>query len=625
MNDTTDNYGFSFSDDKLWYSIDEENDILIYFIDKLKVGDKLPFSFLLFSPSFYTSYRIKQQPNQLILLFCVPSCCFFGSPEHIYSEVKNSVSAIRQKYKEKVLCYFLMVDNGRLRNNNDERLSTYYSYFAEHYDCIFTMSRKYDLIMINDIDRPKYVLIDQNRVIRDIQSIKNFPGFLSDYRELFPIIDNLLENKPIIGKFNREEVHILNNKLEKFIDYFKEIDKNNAFHNTFQITYNITPFKNKDIPNIDYSFYLKVFLDGIVMKKDKALMDTITEKFKKEFQEDINKGVKVTSFLNVMNEHIDFEIPHQCYKCKMKLHKSDFSYLCVKCTLAGKPKQYCYHCVDLFQSFHKFLPLMYRQFNEIDEFNKYIHNKEDDGKKCNLYHLLIFLPPNSEDYLINSSPYFSTYLENSYYIPDCNQYPNCLCNFCNIFTQREYFDETFLDDIDLYDKEIQCKNCGNIIELSSIPNSPPKWEKYFNHIRTLDAYGPLFYCLICNKYMDWVCFTTFHQIILNDQQTFRVQYLTLQNDIEYNDKEFEVDEKDKTFHSKNVFYPYDSYSYYNIEYGIGMKQEDIEKRQKCIDQQEVNGHKTCHPYLVISAKLIEVAHNDKISYSFFPTCNNIKL
>lgn len=139
MNDITDNYGFSFSDDKLWYSIDEENDILIYFIDKLKVGDKLPFSFLLFSPSFYTSYRIKQQPNQLILLFCVPSCCFFGSPEHIYSEVKNSVSAIRQKYKEKVLCYFLMVDNGRLRNNNDERLSTYYSYFAEHYDCIFTM------------------------------------------------------------------------------------------------------------------------------------------------------------------------------------------------------------------------------------------------------------------------------------------------------------------------------------------------------------------------------------------------------------------------------------------------------------------------------------------------------
>lgn len=55
-----------------------------------------------------------------------------------------------------------------------------------------------------------------------------------------------------------------------------------------------------------------------------------------------------------------------------------------------------------------------------------------------------------------------------------------------------------------------------------------------------------------------------------------------------------------------------------------MDKEGIDYRQKCIKQQEVNGHKACHPYLVISSKLIEVAHNDKVSYYFFPTFNTIK-
>ena len=190
---------------------------------------------------------------------------------------------------------------------------------------------------------------------------------------------------------------------------------------------------------------------------------------------------------------------------------------------------------------------MYKQFNEIEEFNKYIHNKEDDGKKCNLYHLIIFLSPTSEDYLINSSPYFSTYLENSYYYDSSIRFPSCVCDFCSIFTQADNFDESYLDDIDLDNKDIHCKNCGDSIDLSFISNSPLRLVTYLNQVRTINSNGPLFYCLICNKYIDWVCLSLFHQLELKDWQKFSIRYLTQHNDIDYNEEEFQLDEKDMEY------------------------------------------------------------------------------
>ena len=73
-----------------------------------------------------------------------------------------------------------------------------------------------------------YIVVDENKVIRYLQRINNDDCFLSDYQEIFPIIDNILENKPILGQFSKEEVIIIEQKLENFINYVKGKDKNNA-------------------------------------------------------------------------------------------------------------------------------------------------------------------------------------------------------------------------------------------------------------------------------------------------------------------------------------------------------------------------------------------------------------
>ena len=73
-----------------------------------------------------------------------------------------------------------------------------------------------------------YIVVDENKVIRYLQRINNDDCFLSDYQEKFPIIDNILVNKPILGQFSKEEVIIIEQKLENFINYVKGKDKNNA-------------------------------------------------------------------------------------------------------------------------------------------------------------------------------------------------------------------------------------------------------------------------------------------------------------------------------------------------------------------------------------------------------------
>ena len=105
--------------------------------------------------------------------------------------------------------------------------------------------------------------------------------------------------------------------------------------------------------------------------------------------------------------------------------------------------------------------------------------------------------------------------------------------------------------INLLDSLINAKNNGFMqydnIDLSFISNSPPRWVTYLNQVRTINSNGPLFYCLICNKYIDLVCLSLFHQLELKDWQKFSIRYLTQHNDIDYNEEEFQLDEKDMEY------------------------------------------------------------------------------
>ena len=103
-----------------------------------------------------------------------------------------------------------------------------------------------------------YIVVDENKVIRYLQRINNDDCFLSDYQEIFPIIDNILENKPILGQFSKEEVIIIEQKLENFINYVKGKDKTNSLQDTFSINFRITPFNSITKPSPGYSFYLQI-------------------------------------------------------------------------------------------------------------------------------------------------------------------------------------------------------------------------------------------------------------------------------------------------------------------------------------------------------------------------------
>ena len=58
------------------------------------------------------TYKIKQEPDQILLFFYVPSFIFIRTPD--------------------------------LSKINDEQLSTYYSYCVKHFNCIFSISRNYE-------------------------------------------------------------------------------------------------------------------------------------------------------------------------------------------------------------------------------------------------------------------------------------------------------------------------------------------------------------------------------------------------------------------------------------------------------------------------------------------------
>ena len=88
------------------------------------------------------TYKIKQEPDQILVFFYVPSFIFIRTPEHYYKAIMMNVKSIRSKYKDRVKCYFLMVDCGNLSKINDER--DYPVYCLRENNALNDMSDKAD-------------------------------------------------------------------------------------------------------------------------------------------------------------------------------------------------------------------------------------------------------------------------------------------------------------------------------------------------------------------------------------------------------------------------------------------------------------------------------------------------
>ena len=152
-------------------------------------------------------------------------------------------------------------------------------------------------------------------------------------------------------------------------------------------------------------------------------------------------------------------------------------------------------------------------------------------------------------------------------------------------------------------------NCDTPIQMKiNYPDKKRKFD-YINKDRTINAYGPLYYCFICCQYYDWVCFAKFHKIKLKEYEKYSISFLKEHNDIDYDDEELQIEEKNKEYQNKTnetLFSPeiYDEiFNYKN------------EKINEVIDKGDYYGHTRVHPCLVISSKHIEVLFSNSIDYS----------
>ena len=604
----------------------------VFYHDNSKyiIGDLFPCDFYIYSPSFYTKYLLKRGEEQMILIFYVPSAYDWKQSENHYKTIQSTVKTLREKYKDKVLCYFVMYDCGFKEDillTNDYKKSSFYSYFAKHFKCLFT-NASYERIY----SKSQYILTDKRGIIRSIGY------FYDDYNEpcpnnFYPIIDSLLNNKPILRELTREEV---DEKVKAISAKWQEIVKSqnmDLFNHFFKVI-DIVPSRTKDL----FFIYDSVFISTKI--EDKSFIDNIRTIIKEDINSDQKKGIIQSTYINVYTEKINFVFPHECYKCKCKLTKEDFSYICVKCTLAGKPKQYCSNCVTIFSSYKKFTSIEYRDHNEIEEYNKYIHNKEEDDMKCNLFHLLILIPPNGEDILSDKLPYFTTYLQNSYYNDKTSIVDIPSCKLCTLFTPKEQ-DESYGSDEEYQyiNKQFKCDNCNKtdkylimypVLEYNAkcyycfnqltIPFDRPKKTikrtyEYINFDRTVNAYGPIYYCLACRMIVCWICFTKFHKRELKGKEEYSLHFLKEQNDIDYEYPEFQDNGENKKYEFKRFKPPFKSEGYEEIFNNDGIDEDDIDTINECIEEGEFKDHNTTHPYLVISSRHVEILYKNPIDYS----------
>ena len=434
-----------------------------------------------------------------------------------------------------------------------------------------------------------------------------------DEKDIISKIELLLDNKPIIRKFNKQE---LDNWNKEFIDFCNN-NKYNFEEVLFGFTIKEYIFQIKE----DESYFINVFViyEHIL---NRSKINEVMEQLSYFFKKYIDQGVLVTFNVFYKENKLTLKLNNICYKCKIVIdRKTRYSYLCIKCTNEGVVKQYCERCVRFFDSFKKFGSQL-TILNDIEEYNKYLNNHTLDDKPCNNEHLLLFLPiirkvieNGSTEYQINNDEkdisFFTdlpTYLE--YTSPSRH---NQQCDACYVLSDYER-------KSDSYDADYNYASFDN--SLFDYYTQDGLYNEMRHLQRTTGTYTPLFYCVVCNLYLDWECFSRFHRYIgLYEHEFYDYQYLRHN----YENKHYKENELFRGGYTNVILGKPDD----EIEKFIVTKEGLTEESIKIINESQKTGeiqicsklHKAWHPSIIIQGKGVRLSYRDFVFPSIYRDIN----
>lgn len=134
-------------------------------------------------------------------------------------------------------------------------------------------------------------------------------------------------------------------------------------------------------------------------------------------------------------------------------------------------------------------------------------------------------------------------------------------------------------------------------------------NKYkLTHARMTTGYCPIFYCLVCHRYIDWECFIRFNAIVqLNKEEIFNSQYIRHNYDTDdYGYNEIFTVGRD-IFDKQNE----EAEEILNMDWYEDITKEDILRIQQSGEIMIGNKtHKSNHPYIILQEKGIRLSYSD---------------
>ena len=564
-------------------------------ITKYYLFEKVPNTINFFSPSYHHELKVIREEGQILI--------FFFNLVNFYSiynleKMKTLREKCKEKYSNKVKIVYVGITFCELYYDYDNEKE----HFTNFEECLF-LYEKYQCVFQTKGGKG-LIYIDSNGVI---QLIEGMNGFRSskyiDEKDIMTKIDLLVNNKPLIRIFNKEEYDKWNKELINFCSTC-QYDFEEVFSG-LKIIQHVLKGDEKD------TYFNTVFIN-VDYVKDPNKVNEALRVLSSFFQKYIDDGVNVSTAIRYKKNKLSLKRNDICYKCKKAIDPSlNYSYLCIKCTNEGVIKQYCSHCVSYFNTFKTFGPQM-TLLNDIEEYNKYLNNHTLDDKPCNNAHLLLFIPQ-KEQFVENGNS-----------------------NYQDVFNDEK--DISFFTDLPTYleysspsRSNQKCLACGQlskyesesssrVIDYRSYSFDNSLYDYYTNdglyremrHLqRTLGNYTPNFYCPICRLYFDWECFVRMNLYIrIQEHELFDYQYFRHDYEKDYIDKN-EYFEYGK---SSSCFGFFDEETINAIHENEGLTKESIENIKDCYRKRKIEiahiTHKVWHPCIIIQGKGVRLTYSD---------------
>ena len=518
--------------------------------------------------------KIKREREQILLIYEVNLFHYSMENINIFEKIKKKIS---QKYGQSVKVIMIALMNNK---SLEDQL-----YLASQHECLFDWN--------NQTDINKLVYIDKNGVVQLITSEKGKNGFfmskLLDEVEILHNIDNLVNNKRLLGLFSEKEINAIINQINEIGN---EI---NLVQNEIKIAIEVSKYKEDN-------YIIAVYISFPYKSKE------ITYSYlMKQLEEIRKKGIIVKCINSYKSKQLLLKCSNKCYRCNHTIDPlTEYSYLCIKC----KNKQYCKNCIKFFESFKKFGSQI-TILKEIEEFNTYLNNDIIDDLPCASHHLLMFIPPYIDsDFMDKYSFSIPTYIE--YSSPSRG---NNKCSLCDLLSCDKSEEITYPNhNFYYYNREEDDEVLDEIVyrELS-VDNSLLNFYMYrehyqLTHARITTGYCPIFYCLVCHRYIDWECFIRFNAIVqLNKEEIFDCQYIRHNYDTDdYGYNEIFTVGRD-IFDKQNE----EAEEILNMDWYEDITKENILKIQQKGEIMIGNKkHKSNHPYIILQAKGIRLSYSD---------------